>query len=110
MQKVINKTLQEYQDGCLETWSGENRPIRSVLGLCGEAGEVGEVLKKQLRGDYGGRIAKPKLVKELGDTLYYLVMVAHEHGISVDDIMTSNYNKLKDRKERGVIKGSGDER
>lgn len=79
-----------------------------VLGLNGEAGEVAEKVKKDLRGD------KPDepldIGDELGDVLWYLVRTCDELGYSLDAIARRNVRKLTDRKERGVIKGSGDDR
>jgi len=103
-------TFNKYQEGALETWTGEDKLLRTILGICGEAGEVAEAMKKYLRGDYSKEVLTEMLKKELGDVLYYIGVCAHEFGIKLDDIATTNYNKLKSRKERNVIQGSGDER
>lgn len=50
------------------------------------------------------------LIKELGDAQWYITMIAKKFGISLEDIMKENERKLTDRFERGVIKGSGDNR
>lgn len=76
-----------------------------VLGLNGEAGEIAEGLKKHIR---DGTPFNPLL--ELGDVLWYVAMIADEFGYSLDEVAEKNLGKLRDRQERGVISGSGDER
>ena len=45
------------------------------------------------------------------DAIVYAVMaIAHDIGVTFDDILIANIAKLTDRQQRGVIKGSGDER
>ena len=102
--------MNEYQAGCLETWSGDNRLERSVLGLVGEGGEVAECSKKYLRGDFNHKEYIKRIKKELGDVLYYVTVAAVEHGMDLPEIAEANREKLKSRKERGVISGSGDNR
>ena len=78
------------------------------LGLVEEAGEVAGLRKRFLRDE--GNIEPEKLVKELGDVLWYVAMIGKQYHLNMDDIAVSNIKKLTDRKERGVITGSGDER
>ena len=81
------------------------------LGM-GEAGEVQGKIKKVIR-DSGGMITdevRMAIAGELGDTLWYLAAVADELGLNLGDIAQANLNKLADRKDRGVIEGSGDTR
>ena len=78
------------------------------LGLVEESGEVAGLRKRFLRDE--GNIDEIKLKKELGDVLWYIAMIGKRYGISMDDVAVTNIQKLTDRKERGVITGSGDER
>jgi NTP pyrophosphatase (non-canonical NTP hydrolase) len=83
-----------------------------ALGLCGEAGEVAEKVKKTLRDD-GGVLTDERrdaLSRELGDVLWYLSQVATEAGLDLDEIAAENLDKLFSRQERGVLRGSGDDR
>jgi len=80
-----------------------------VYGLGAEAGEVLDVLAKAVR-DKQGQVPLEPLKKELGDVLFFVAMLAEKYGMSLDDVAISNVNKLRSRKERGVIQGSGDER
>ncbi len=76
-------------------------------GLPGETGEVLEHLKKLIR---DGNIDLNALTKELGDALYYLTRIAGQFKISMSDVMAVNCVKVTDRRARGMIKGSGDDR
>ena len=90
--------------------SGQGTPMAlayCALGLGGEAGEYSEKVKKLIR---DGKLDKPLAVKELGDVLWYLTRSANELGYSLLDVAQINLVKLGDRKDRGVIRGNGDER
>lgn len=80
-----------------------------VYGLGAEAGEVLDVFAKAVR-DNQGVVPLEPLKKELGDTLFFVAMIAKKYGMTLDDVAISNVIKLRSRKERGVLKGSGDER
>ena len=93
------------------TGSRGNLPYLA-LGLNGEAGEVAEAVKKVLR-DNGGTVSderKRALVRELGDTLWYLAMMADALGVTLSDVAAGNLEKLADRRSRGVLAGSGNDR
>ena len=83
-----------------------------TLGLCGEAGEVAEKIKKMVRDDAG--VLSPErreaLAKELGDVLWYVAQLATEAGLDLDEVAAGNLDKLLSRRERDVLRGSGDDR
>ena len=83
-----------------------------ALGLCGEAGEVAEKVKKTIRDDGGVLSAdrRAALAAELGDVLWYVAQVATEAGLDLGDIAAGNLAKLRSRRERAVLQGSGDDR
>ena len=86
--------------------------IYPTLGLVGEAGEIAEKVKKIMR-DSGGVItdeARELLKKELGDVLWYVAQLSTEFGFKLDEVAEVNLKKLFDRKDRGVLAGSGDTR
>jgi len=88
---------------------GRNYPI---LGLAGEAGEICNKYKKILR-DKGGDVDVndlDDLAKELGDVLWYVAQIATELGTDLETVARVNIMKLGDRKDRGVLGGSGDDR
>lgn len=91
-----------------------------ALGLNGEAGEVAEIIKKIIRDENvskdSGLLNKAidkkldDLTKELGDVLWYVASTCSELGILMENVAQTNIKKLQSRKERNVIKGSGDNR
>lgn len=83
-----------------------------VLGLCGEAGEVAEKMKKVMRdkGGYFDHDSRAAIRKELGDVLWYVSQIASELRFDLDLIAQENLDKLNDRMLRGKIKGDGDDR
>ncbi len=83
-----------------------------TLGLCGEAGEVAEKVKKMVRDD-GGVLSDDRraaLAKELGDVLWYVAQLATEARLDLDAIAGANLDKLLSRQSRNVLQGSGDDR
>ena len=109
-------TFDEYQKRALTTAifhdHGLNDLMHWVLGVNGEAGEIAEKLKKIIRDQNGEltEVDKKEIVKEIGDVLWYLSALASHFDATLDDIATSNLQKLASRHQRGVIKGKGDNR
>lgn len=89
-----------------------NNMTYPVLGLCGEAGEVAEKVKKVMRdkGGYFDHESRAAIRKELGDVLWYVSQIASELNFDLENIAQENLDKLNDRMMRGKIKGSGDNR
>ena len=87
-------------------------PIYPTLGLCGEAGEVADKVKKVLRDRQGCFDAAviDDLRLELGDVLWYVAQLASELGLELQDVAEANLAKLASRAARNVISGSGDRR
>jgi NTP pyrophosphatase (non-canonical NTP hydrolase) len=89
------------------------------LKLNGEAGEIaekiGKLMRDMQRGVSDGIDDVPAewlwaLEKELGDCLWYISQIATELGADLGGVMEQNIAKLADRKARGVLGGSGDDR
>ncbi len=87
-------------------------PIYPTLGLCGEAGEVADKVKKVLRDREGvfDEAVIDDLRLELGDVLWYVAQLATELELDLADIAEANLAKLASRAARNVIAGSGDRR
>lgn len=90
--------------------------VYPTLGLIGEAGEVAEKVKKLFR-DKDILTAKTvsdddieEIKKELGDVLWYLAQIATEFNLDLDNVATSNIEKLRSRLERQTLHGDGDNR
>ena len=81
-----------------------------VLGICSEAGEIADKVKKYHRGDKMDSGLKLLLKGECGDLLWYISELCTLLGYSLSEVMESNIKKLESRKQRGVINGSGDDR
>jgi NTP pyrophosphatase (non-canonical NTP hydrolase) len=79
------------------------------LGLAGESGEVANKVKKFLR-DGDSPEKRKAISKEIGDCLWYVAQICTELDIELSSLAYDNINKLLDRKERGVLKGNGDDR
>lgn len=107
--------LNEYQELVGQTAIYPNRGsnfIYPALGLCGEAGEVAEKVKKAIRDD-GGQLSDERrqaLIKELGDVMWYVAAMATELETSLEEVAQQNIEKLFSRKARGTLSGSGDNR
>lgn len=80
-----------------------------ALGLCGEAGEAADKIKK-LHRDGATDETLMGLALELGDVLWYLTRQANRAGFSLYEIMGLNIQKLQSRHARGTAQGSGDNR
>lgn len=107
-------TLNEYQQAALETanYPKEYNIIYPALGMNGEAGEVADKVKKVIR-DNNREFTddrKREIAKEIGDVLWYCAALAHDIGYTLEEIGEMNNAKLRSRKARGVISGSGDNR
>ena len=79
----------------------------TALGLASEAGEFAGKVKKAIRDNTYDADA---MAAELGDVLWYLARAAAELDYHLSDIAEMNVEKLKSRKERNVLGGSGDDR
>jgi NTP pyrophosphatase (non-canonical NTP hydrolase) len=107
--------LNEYQKLALRTASPKskkNELFHLVLGLCGEAGEVAEKIKKVIRdkeSDFD-QLDLDDLTKELGDVLWHIAVVGEYFNIPLEVIGAKNIEKLTSRLERGTLAGSGDNR
>ena len=86
--------------------------VYGALALNGEAGEVAEKVKKIWRDKNGefGADDKHAVVKELGDTLFYITRIASELGYSLETVAEINVAKFQYRKSMGTLQGSGDNR
>lgn len=105
----------EYQQKSRETAiypDKDNNFVYPVLGLVGESGEVAEKFKKIIR-DKSSIINdndKEEIVKEMGDVLWYLAQLSSELNVSLEYVVERNLEKLNSRKDRGLLKGDGDNR
>ena len=105
-------TFEQYQAAARTTAIYPEPVIYPALGLCGEAGEVAEKVKKLLRDDAGKMSddRREAIAKELGDCLWYVSNLASDLDLTLEHVAAANLSKLASRKERGLLKGDGDQR
>ena len=86
--------------------------IYPVFGLAEEAGEVAGKFAKAVRDNAGviDEAYKFEIEKELGDVLWFVAECCTVLRIDMNEVAERNIKKLADRKARGVIRGSGDNR
>lgn len=91
-------TGSEYQIAALRTAAEldpEGLRMNGVLGMCGETGEVADLLKKHYF--QGHPLDVDKLINELGDVMWYIAITAQGLGVSLDQVMELNIQKLRKR-------------
>lgn len=94
--------VNEYQLKALRTANTEDKEkllLNGVLGLAGETGEVADIIKKWKF--QGHELDKEKLVDEISDCCWYLAITAHAIGVTLEDVMRQNINKLLNRYPNG---------
>ena len=96
-------TINEYQKLAMTTMNKELSErdvlINSVMGLCGESGEVIDLVKKHV--SHGHPLNREKLIDELGDVAWYLAECAYVLGVPLEDVLARNIEKLKARYPEG---------
>ena len=103
----MSNEFDAYQKGAATTAIYKD-PIYPVLALGEEAGEVLGKFAKAVR--KGVEFPKDDIIKELGDVLWNVAMIAHDLGVPLSVVARLNLLKLQDRRNRSVLEGSGDDR
>ncbi|EEK62147.1 nucleoside triphosphate pyrophosphohydrolase family protein [Bacillus cereus] len=115
--------LDQYQEAALCTWNTNNdfggHVLNAALGLTGEAGEIADVVKKAIFHGHGFDLAHcpgeeegntHKIALELGDILYYISIMSHEMGYTLEDIAQMNISKLAKRYPGGFSREASQNR
>lgn len=112
-------TIKEYQELAMRTNDGKctERLVNTVcvtndcmiinigellnasLGLSGEVGELNDMIKKFIF--HGHDLIKSEVKKELGDILWYVVLMCSAFGFDLEEIMNMNIAKLMIRYPEG---------
>lgn len=120
-------TLDEYQDRAMMTCMPSCKNFTYMLTeLNAEVGEINDKIAKWKRKGiasiednqlvfstsslHEARGYRKEVALELGDALWAIAGLAYILGFSLGDIGDMNLDKLADRKRRGVIDGTGDNR
>ena len=89
-------TINEYQTLAMRTAEEKGRTWSNVaLGLCGESGEVADLVKKYLH--QGHPLEVEEIKKELGDVAWYLALGATVAGVTLESVLEANIAKLTGR-------------
>lgn len=108
---VLDKlTANDFQRAAMRTASGMNYDnagengllLNGVMGLNGEAGECIDIMKKHIF--QGHELDREHLIEELGDTAWYLAVCCEGLGVSLEEVMRGNIDKLKARYPEGFDK------
>ena len=123
-------TLNEYQEKAMTTCTESSMNDTYLLfGLVAEVGELADKVAKAKRKEIitiSGNHILPNVpskesakdfndfvngfVKELGDVLWFVAMIAKHTGLTLEEVAQLNLDKLADRAKRNVIVGDGDNR
>ena len=88
----------EYQKLAMRTASEtgkRNLVLNGVMGLCGEAGECIDIVKKNMFQGHG--LDREKLIDEASDCFWYLAAIATGLDVTLEEIALHNVEKLKKR-------------
>lgn len=92
--------MNDYAKACQQTWKLANKggTTHLYLGIIGEFGEICDMLKKHIRGDFDKKALKSNIKKEIGDLTWYLITYAHDEGLleSRDEFPKPKESKVLD--------------
>lgn len=104
-------TFEEYEQVALHTYKpGRTEDgVPRVLGHAGKlAGEAGEVCELIFKDEFHRVPYKTEsILKELGDVLWYVTALAHDHGLTLSEVAKENNRKLMARYPNGFVHGGG---
>jgi NTP pyrophosphatase (non-canonical NTP hydrolase) len=91
--------LNEFQELALRTAhfqaSKEDDLLHGAAGVCTEGGELMDIFKRFRF--YGKPVDWVHVKEEAGDVLWYLALVCHSAGISLEEVAKTNIEKLRVR-------------
>ena len=67
----------------------------AVLGICGEAGELADAIKKHVH--YRKPLDRENVIEELGDIFFYLHALMNLIGVTEQEVLNANAVKLSNR-------------
>lgn len=98
--------INEYQELAMKTLnpklSQQEILVNAVMGLCGEAGEATDLVKKHLFQNHS--FNKEDFIKELGDIAWYLAEACTAVDVKLEDVLKRNIEKLRVRFPNGFDK------
>jgi len=101
--QVMRMETNKYKELAMSTLNKELSKkdilINSVMGLCGESGEVIDIVKKHL--SQGHELDVSKIKEELGDVCWYIAEACYALDLDFNEVLEDNINKLKKRYPNG---------
>ena len=92
--------IQAHRTAAMTMPPGSHRHmLMGVIGLCGETGELADMIKKHVF--HGHPMDYAKLGEELGDVLWYIAETATAFGLDLSAIAKGNIKKLSNRYPSG---------
>lgn len=103
-------TANDFQRAAMRTASGMNYDnagengllLNGLMGLNGESGECIDIMKKHIF--QGHELDREHLIEELGDVAWYLAVCCEGIGVSLEEVMEKNIEKLRARYPEGFDK------
>jgi len=93
---------QEYVGEVLRTCVATGFDERLLLGVMGLAGESGEVVDLTKKARFQGHsIDREKIKDELGDVMWYLGLLCHTLGLTLEEVRAGNITKMRQRYPNG---------
>tara|TARA_B100000287_G_scaffold386298_1_gene394048 strand:- start:111 stop:542 length:432 start_codon:yes stop_codon:yes gene_type:complete len=81
-----------------------NRLLTAAIGISAEGGEFAEIVKKiTFQGKPYDDASREHMIVELGDVMWYIAQACMSLGVSFDDLVIRNVNKLSARYPEGAF-------
>lgn len=106
--KTESKPTGEMIERLVDNEAKPMRLLHSALGMCTEAGEFTDVIKKHIY--YGKGLDRVNLIEELGDLMWYIAVAADTLDITLEEVMLRNNKKLAARYKHGFSKNDAENR
>jgi NTP pyrophosphatase (non-canonical NTP hydrolase) len=90
--EFANRTKKQF---CLGLGYTDTDILHGAIGICGEAGELMDAVKKAFI--YGKKLDVINVHEEMGDILWYMAILCKATGTSFEQLMIKNIDKLKAR-------------
>ena len=84
------------KNGCYQDYG---TALMSALGMCGEAGEVADLIKKAVF--HEKPLDMEHLQKEIGDVCWYVAQMCQAFGFDFETVLKKNIEKLSNRYPNG---------
>ena len=94
--------INEYQRMAARTMNDKaDNVVNGALGLCGEAGEVADIIKKCRFQGHDFEENRGKVLEEIGDCAWYMACICTAMGEKLSDVLQRNIDKLIARYPNG---------